>query len=255
MMDTFTLVIPDNERYYIRTLRSEVRALTDDAMQQQVQAFFRQEALHGNAHCAYWDNLRDQGIDVDRFTGVVHTILYKALEPVLPHRIHIANVAAIEHVNAYLAHIFLEGDMLAGAEPTLRRLFEWHFAEEIEHKSVAFDVLQRTYPGYFTRVISAMFVFALFHALLLGGTAHLLLQRRCLLRRRTFADLLGFWFGKGVLAESLRFMGRYLRPSFHPWMMDDYHLATRVLDHMAAGKADDMARSPSPDEPVTRGNE
>jgi len=229
MMDTFTLVIPDNERYYIRTLRPEVRALSDGPMRRQVLAFFHQEALHGNAHCAYWANLRDQGVDVDRFTRAVHMMLYKVLEPLLPHRIHVANIAAIEHVNAYLAHIFLEGDLLAEADPMLRRLFEWHFAEEIEHKSIAFDVLQRAYPGYFTRAISAVFVFALFHALLLGGTAYVLIRRQRLLRRATVADLCGFWFREGALAASLRFMGRYLKPSFHPWLVDDYHLSIHVL--------------------------
>lgn len=241
MMDTLTLVIPDNERYYIRTLRREARTLADETMRQQVRAFFHQEALHGNAHCAYWGNLRDQGIDVDRFTKVVHTMLYRILEPLLPHRIHVANVAAIEHINAYLAHIFLEGNILAGVDPGLRRLFEWHFSEEIEHKSIAFDILKKVYPGYFARAISAAVVFVLFHALLLCGTAYILIRRGCLFRRKTIADLFAFWFEEGMLAASLRFMGQYFKPSFHPWLVDDYHLAARVLRDIEAERISDSA--------------
>jgi predicted metal-dependent hydrolase len=96
-------------------------------------------------------------------------------------------------------------------------------------KAVAFDALSRTYPGYFTRAMSGVLVFALFHVLLAAGTAYLLVRRRELFRWRTVADLWRFWVGQGMLAESLRAMGRYLTPAFHPWGVDDYALADKVL--------------------------
>lgn len=191
LLDTFTLVIPDNERYYVRTLRRDTKCLADRSMRDELRAFFGQEMLHGSAHSAYWSNLRDGGVDVDRFGRVVGAVLYTVLERLLPHRFNVANVAAIEHVNAYLAHAFLRRGLLAEADPAMRRLFEWHFAEEIEHKSVAFDVLALSHPGYATRATAGVLVFSLFHVLLGAGTAYLLVRRRELLRWKTWTDLCG----------------------------------------------------------------
>ena len=42
---------------------------------------------------------------------------------------------------------------LENAHPRLRALLYWHAAEELEHKAVAYDVLQAVDPRYRTRVI------------------------------------------------------------------------------------------------------
>lgn len=248
LLDTFTVVIPDNERYYVRTLRAEVRGAADACVRDEMLAFFQQETLHGNAHRKYWANLRDGGVHADRFARAVDAVLYGCVERILPHRLNVANVAAIEHVNAYLAHAFLRRGTLRHADPAMRRLFEWHFAEEIEHKGVAFDALARAYPGYATRALSGVLVFTLFHALLALGTGYVLLRRRELFRRRTMADLWRFWIREGFLAESLRAMGRYFAPGFHPWRVDDYALAEPVLRAMThevmPPLAPDAAESP-----------
>ena len=228
-LDVYTLLIPDNERYYIRRLKRSVDQIDDPAQKEELAAFFRQEALHGHAHNAYWENLRNDGIRTERFTRVVNTFLYRIVEPILPQRMHLANIAAIEHVNAYFGHIFLDRQLLRDADPRLRRLFEWHFAEEIEHKAVAFDALEAVYPGYLTRAAGAALTFPLFYLILFTGTAWMLASQGELMRRRTLSDLYGFWIRDGVLGDSLRYIGRYLRPSFHPWDEDDYPLARRFF--------------------------
>ncbi len=234
VLDVFTLIIPDNERYYIRTLQRALPRIHDAALRQQVLAFFRQEALHGDAHRRYWTNLRDEGLRLDRFTGAVGALLYRFVEPLLPLRIRVSTVAAIEHVNAYLAHAFLSRGLLADAEPALRRLFQWHFAEEIEHKAVAFDALAAAYPGYATRLCGAAVVFPLFHAVMLAGTVWLLGSRGALFSRQTYADLYRLAISGGLLRDTLHFVGRYLRPSFHPWELDDYDLARAVFARLLA---------------------
>lgn len=243
VLDVFTLVIPDNERFYIRTLQRALPRIVDPSQRQDLQAFFRQEALHGEAHRRYWANLRDEGLGLDRFTGAVGGFLYGFVEPLLPLRIRVSSVAAIEHVNAYLAHAFLAKRLLDDADPALRRLFQWHFAEEIEHKAVAFDALATAYPGYATRLCGAALVFPLFHAVMLAGTVWLLAARGSLFSRRTYADLYRLAIRNGLLGDTLRFVGRYLRPSFHPWELDDYDLAHAVLSGFVP-PADVAARTP-----------
>ncbi len=53
---------------------------------------------------------------------------------------------------------------LDAAAPEMQRLLGWHAAEEIEHKSVAFDVLQTIDPSYLLRVTGLLYA-----TLTLGG--------------------------------------------------------------------------------------
>jgi len=79
-----------------------------------------------------------------------------------------AMVSCVEHVNAYLGHEFLAQRMLEDADPDLRVLFEWHFAEEIEHKHVAYDVMQHLWPSYVLRLLGALMCLQGLSAALLG---------------------------------------------------------------------------------------
>ena len=229
MLDVFTLVVPDNERYYIRTLRRSLDKISCAEQKAELRAFFHQESLHGSAHRSYWRGMSEHGTRVERFARLTASVLYEWLEPVLPHRVHVSNVAAIEHINAYLGHVFLAKRLLRNSDPEMRRLFEWHFAEEIEHKGVAFDALAVTYPGYFTRVAGGTLSFAIFHTILVMGTMWLLACRGELFRMRTLSDLYRFWISDGVLLDTLHHIARYMRPSFHPWQLDDYFLAREFL--------------------------
>ena len=156
------------------------------------------------------------------------------MERAQPHRLKMSIVAAIEHVNAVWGNIFLTRDLLAPADPVLRELFSWHFAEEIEHKAVAHRALAAMYPGYFTRVLGGLVAFPLFYLIMLAGTVYLLAGDGELWRRRTVRDLAGLWFRQGFLRDSFHHLLRYLRPDFEPWDVDDLALSTATIDKLSA---------------------
>jgi predicted metal-dependent hydrolase len=229
LLNVYTLLVPDNEAYYIRTLKPCLERLSDEGQRTDLLQFFRQESLHGLAHKAYWTQLDAQGFRFTGFVALVNLLLYRLFEPIQPHRLRMSIVAAIEHINAFWANIFLGGELLAAAEPRLRELFSWHFAEEIEHKAIAHDALRALYPGYVTRILGGAIAFPTFYLILACGTMYLLAQEGELLRRRTLRDLRAFFGARGVLKASLMHMARYFRPSFEPWELDDMDLAHPVL--------------------------
>ena len=223
--DAYTLLVPDNEVYYIRTLRPCMDMIDDQMQKAELLEFFRQESLHGIGHKAYRKTLDKFGLKFEPFVRSTGWLLYDLLEPLQPHRIRVSIVAAVEHINAFLANIVLEHNLMRGAVPEVRELFYWHFVEEIEHKAVAHNALMVCYPGYITRTLGAVLAFPTFFVLSFIGMAYLLLQEGQLFRRRTIYDLFRFWIGDGVLRASLHHIARYFRPSFDPWEVDDLPLA------------------------------
>jgi len=225
MLNTYTLLVPDNETYYIRHLSKCSNELSNQDLVDKLQAFCRQEAQHGMGHKAYWRNLDELGINYNGFVSAVGWFNYKLLEPVMPRGIHLANIACIEHINAYLGNFFLERNMLENSNPKMKLLFNWHFAEEIEHKSVAFEVYEDLYGSYLLRIMGAFLVIPLFYMINTGGTLYLLWQDKRLFRLNTWRDYYRFLFKEGALAHTLRNIFAYLKPGFNPSQNNDYALA------------------------------
>ena len=225
MLNVYTLLVPDNELYYIRHINRVADAIEDAALAQRVRDFCRQEAQHANGHKAFWDVLDAQGVRYRKFVGLVGWFNYRLLEPLIPRRVHLANIACIEHINAYLGNLYLERDLLRNAEPHMRLLFNWHFAEEIEHKCVAYDAFVAAGGNYFLRLLGAMLVVPLFYLINTGGTFYLLAQDGELLRRRTWRDMGRFLFRDGALWHALRNIVAFCKPGFDPTRIDDFALA------------------------------
>ncbi len=230
MLNTYTLLVPDNETYYIRRLNKCAAHITDAELAGQLQSFCRQEAQHGMGHKVYWKNLEEQGIRFKGFVNMVGWFNYKLLEPILPQSIHLANIACIEHINAYLGSFFLSQNLLENSDPKMKLLFSWHFAEEIEHKNVAFDVYDHVSGSYPLRLLAAALVFPLFYILNTGGTFYLLWQDRQLFRRRTWKDFARFLFKQGALLHTLRNIWEFLKPGFKPSKQDDYALVEAFFE-------------------------
>lgn len=246
-LNTYTLVVPGNEGYYIRTLKRCLPRLDDPVAIDRVTRFLQQEGQHGAAHHRCWAVLEAQGY---RFRGLVRAVdafLYRFLEPVTPLPVRLSMVSCVEHVNAYLGHEFLAQRILEDADPDLRMLFEWHFAEEIEHKHVAFDVLQQLWPSYPLRLLGAALVLPLFYLLTSAGMVYLLHQDRLLTSRATWRRFAEHLFSRHhMVRRSLRHVGSYLRPGFHPWQLEDGELARRVIERDGASPLPRLRRIPVP---------
>lgn len=229
-LNAYTVLVPANESFYIRTLRQCMPRIHAPVLLAASAGFIHQEAQHGVAHKRYWLNLDAQGYRFRGFERSVEKLTFRIIERTLPLSLRMALVSCVEHINAYMAHEFLSQEILAAADPRMRALMEWHFAEEIEHKSVSFEVLQAVAPSYAVRLIGFLLTAPLFYLVLGIGTANLLLQDRLLARPATWRQLwLHLGPGHHMLVRSLRHLLRYLRPRFHPDQLDDRHLAAAAI--------------------------
>ena len=208
-------------------------SITDEKLKIDAKAFMFQEAQHYKAHEKFFTNLREHGYQIDSLIGYINLVTYRILEPLMGPKLNLATTAGLEHYTALLAEIGLSDDFLKDAEPVMRSLFEWHAAEEIEHKSVAFDFLQHIDDSYSLRIkgmIVATLVLLSYSSLC---TVSLLHQDGKLLDRKIWKEMISILFtDQALFPKSFKIMLRYFHPDFHPWKHKNESLATKVFKRL-----------------------
>ncbi|RME00283.1 MAG: metal-dependent hydrolase [Deltaproteobacteria bacterium] len=239
VFNTITLLFPEGEQYFIRSVNRFRDRIEDPALQEAIRGFMQQEMQHSMQHKKYWHNLEVQGYHYDRFLALFRFFLERVVEARCGEKLNLAITAALEHCTAVLAQIYLEEEeATAEAQEALRKLFAWHSIEEIEHKGVAYDVLQEVDDRYLLRVAGMLIGFYTLVFFTFLGTGMFLVQDRTLLRGKVLRELAGFFFTKEkVFNRTFWALGRYLRPDFHPWAEDNRHLVDRALQTTLAATA------------------
>jgi len=143
--------------------------------------------------------------------------------------------AALAHFTAAMRRNALQSDFLDLAHPVVADLMRWHAAEEIEHKSVAFDVFEAVDGRYHVRVAGLFLALLGLTRFWAEGTKHFLREEAA---RGTDmqASAQAMRESPRLKAEGLRrremfrtAILEYLRPGFHPDQVDDYELARGYL--------------------------
>ncbi len=230
-------LFPEGERFFIRSVKHYVDRIGDDPeLLKRVKGFFGQEGRHGHEHERWNRILEAQGYEIEGFLEEHGKIAYGLFEPNAPPALRLAVTAALEHFTATMAANGLTGELLDHADPTMAALLRWHAAEEIEHKSVAFDVFMKVDGRYHVRVLGLFVALAGLMLSWRGAMKHLMAQEA---KRGTDLEAAKTWARENphLIAEDQR-RGRmfkkairdYLRPDFHPDQKDDYALAKGYLE-------------------------
>jgi len=232
-LNAYTLIIPEGEKFILRTTRRYLDRC-DGTLREQVQGLLGQEALHSREHERFFENLRSQGYRIDGYliwyTFILYRVFERATLAVLGPRMLLSTASALEHINAVIAEIGLTHEFLSDADPGVKPLFEWHYAEEIEHKAVVYDVLRKVSPSYALRILGMPSATVSFLGSLGLGTMMLLWQDGLLFRWRTLREVGRFFFvNPGFLWKYLQALVVYLKPRFHPDDRDNYGLAEAAL--------------------------
>jgi len=210
------LLFPEGERFFVRSVHRYLKRIDDPDLREAVRGFSQQEGRHANAHEKYFETLEKQGYEIRGFLRFFSWAAFHVLEDAAPPQLRLAVTAAAEHYTATLAKGALGTSLFDDADPTMRALLKWHAVEEVEHKSVAFDVLEHVNPSHRLRVAGMIFASALLAVFGIGATAMLLRQDRIPLRRilreiRELGDMNPF--GRRVFGSAIR---GYMQRGFHP---------------------------------------
>jgi predicted metal-dependent hydrolase len=230
------LIIPLGERFFMRSVRRFLDQIEGDStLRGDVEKFCAQEVQHGLAHERFYTILEAHGYEIRSFLALYDRIAYGFLERRAPPLLRLSVTAASEHFTAVFGQHALAGKILAEAHPVMRELFLWHAAEEIEHKSVCFDVLKRVAGSYAIRM--AGFVIGTLLLALSWTGAVIMLSRQepgigtAALLKDAVSGIRAGLRGRGKFVRELL---QYLRPGFHPSDIDNSALAAEFFAKLRA---------------------
>jgi predicted metal-dependent hydrolase len=218
---TMSLMAPEAERFFIASIRAYLDDIDDPVLRARCRDFIREEGQHSRVHHGLNAQIAAGTDDAGDLLRPTRRLLGWAQRRA-SRRFGLALTAAGEHLSAIMSELFLAGGRAREINDAhIREVYLWHAREEMGHRAVAFDLLQRrTGVGYLQRslalvlvsLIAPMVLVPLFVRLLRADAA----GRRLATWRRGLAWLLG-WHQQGPgPAHLLRNYLHYFRPGFHP---------------------------------------
>jgi uncharacterized protein len=252
MMNVLHLLLPEGERHFIKAVLEASSLVKDDPeLEAAIKPFIQQESWHAYAHQVVLDHLSEQGIDTKAYTDRLGNHLSRILgdppkyfpAPMKRWWLYrrLADVASLEHFTAMLGEWILRNRALdeAGTDPMMLDLLRWHGAEEVEHRSLVFDVYQNVSGNYFIRAFSMFMTAPLFIGWWIAGAKYLMANDATINEKWRWRD----W---RRAARAQRLPGpwhllvttpmRYMRPSHHPSHEGSTEMAVEYLEYSPAAR-------------------
>lgn len=236
LFDALSMSFPVGEQFFIDAVKDGYKALPpqqQEKFKHEVQGFIGQEATHRRVHSLFNAQLERQGLVNEwEVRAAARLRLLQGADP----RHALAITAANEHFTAILAEWILGSpELFAGSEPRLATLWQWHSAEESEHKSTAFDVYRALGGSHAWRITWFRRVTLIFLGDTLRQTVDNLRRDGTLWKWRTWASAVRWLLGpRGLARATLQPWFAYLRRDFHPRQQESGRARRWLQDNAAA---------------------
>jgi predicted metal-dependent hydrolase len=229
--NAFQSTFPEGEKLFIQAALDGAASLQkkgelDHIFKRDLKKFIQQEALHSQQHIKWTNALINYGYNGLESYDLRLKRFRIFSKKYFPLSLRLAITAAAEHYTASLAYLFtyIRPDILIRLPLQFRGLLLYHAMEELEHKSVCFDLYQNLSGSYIIQLFGFLFV-------TLDLIINVYIRIRYLLKRDGIFDskhrlnLYKFLFGKKGIAKGLVIqIKRFLSPRFHPWNNDERKL-------------------------------
>lgn len=232
MMNSLSVLFPEGEKFFVESVRNVRKQINDKNLQKNISGFIGQEAMHSLEHENFNNFLKDHNFPVNK-TEKHLKLLLKTLKK-LPERHQLAITCALEHITAIMAEMILNRqDLKDKIDFSMSDLWTWHAIEEIEHKSVAYDVFEQIGGTYKERVFYQM-----------ASTITLIAFTNYVMTFNYFKNpskmkpkdiLKGIqltWGAKGAFTSLIPKWLDYFRKDFHPWDHDNSELVKTYSDYV-----------------------
>ncbi|MEO0368039.1 MAG: metal-dependent hydrolase [Pseudomonadota bacterium] len=217
---------PLGEGEFIRSVKNFEDQITDKQLQEDVANFSAQEAHHSLQH-----KKMNKQFDATGFsTADIEVLMQEELDKRAKkwsHMKRLRRTVCAEHITATFAHYALKHpDVLDHAPESFKNVMLWHAIEEIEHKSVTFDVYKHCGGSMAALKMHYLwFAFLEFPFQMALITRHLLKTSGNKVTWKERWGMLKHLFGaKGMISSVFYLYLWFFKPGFHPWDHDDSDL-------------------------------
>ena len=149
-----SLYLPYLEPFIIKALRIGAADVRDDSVRAVIDKFCRQEAQHYKQHERFNELIR--GRDYPGLDAIENRVKqdFERFLADKPLKFNVGFVEGFESYTTQGAAASLNRGMFDGnnVDQKFADLFRWHLTEELEHRTVAFDVWEHLYGDYGYRV-------------------------------------------------------------------------------------------------------
>ena len=220
--NAMSITFPLGEKFFIDSARFFADDIEDPELKENLSKFCGQEGFHRREHQRYNETLCAQrGYDLEALEAPLRRRLSFVRRNFSPLQ-QLAATAGVEHITAVLAEQLLNDHyFVESTDPTMVALWRWHAAEEMEHKSVAFDVYKAVGGGekMRKRALRRSTVFLTLD--IFRGVRHMLKRDGHLWNFKVWRSGFRFLFGRqGMVWAVRRSYMEYYRNGFHPWDQD-----------------------------------
>ena len=225
-------IFPPGERFFAESVRRFRGQVTDEHLKAQVSGFMGQEAIHGREHERLNEHFCAQGFDTRVADRSIRAGLW--LLERLPHRQQLACTAFMEHFTARLGQELLTDEQYASTcDAEMLALWQWHALEELEHKTVAYDVYQLVGDRRYERILAIPLVTAALLLPILLSWLVLVLRDPARFHLREHGRGLKLILGpEGMVRKIIWKMGVFARKDFHPARHDTQALAQQWRERL-----------------------
>lgn len=248
-----SVTFPKGEAMFIEAVKAH-RDGVDEKLAREIKAFTQQEVVHSREHVVFNRRVEEAGYDLTELDAEVDEVMELIRQR--PAIVNLAATIALEHYTAVMAAIMLKHNHhYANAEHEWASMWQWHAAEEIEHKGVAYDTwLHATkdwsrWRRWKVKSLMMLVITGKFWPRRIAGMKKLLKQDG-LTGWRINARI--FWYmvaSPGIMRRGFLPWLSYFMPGFHPWNHDDRHLIDKYesaysdanLPRPAGGQAEPLA--------------
>lgn len=234
LLTALSSTFPIGEQYFVNSVRNVRYKVKDPQLQAQIAAFIGQEAMHSKAHTEFNHAWRKEDYNHDRFQAWLAK-RDDALRNIHP-KLQLALTCAFEHFTAMLGgYILKHPEILSTLDDDAMKLWVWHAIEEIEHRSVAFDVYQEVYGDDRIRRLLMRSVTTGFASLTFYATSRLIWQDKWKSLPKVGGNLFGIYLLGKMLIQLIPEYLSYYQTDFHP-AKHDY---TKLVNYWKARMADE----------------
>ena len=157
-----SLLLPYLEPYLIRSMREAKKRVTDPALVADIDLFNAQEGQHYRQHTVFNEAIRPAGLEALTALEAEISADYRRFTETRSLRFNLAYAEGFEAFTTAVSRFAFETRQFDRVHPAaVRDLFQWHIVEELEHRTVTFDVYNHVCGGYFYRL--AVGIFAQWH--------------------------------------------------------------------------------------------